>query len=155
MGQAEFISLSEVRARKQWDDLRQDLHLRFDQWLDDLEARLPDPAGTLPEVSDLVWQLRQDLTGGLTETLLNHAHAQEHNRKKAPCPECERRITARPTMTRQVQTMVGAMQFERPYFYCRRCQYCGHILGCLLINDAVIAKGFVLWTGFVQTLPIG
>ena len=34
-------------------------------------------------------------------------------------------------------------------------QYCGHILGCLLINDAVIAKGFVLWTGFVQTLPIG
>ena len=33
-------------------------------------------------------------------------------------------------------------------------QYCGHILGCLLINDAVIAKGFVLWTGFVQTLPI-
>ena len=122
MGQAEVISLSEVRTRKQWDDLRQDLHLRFDQWLDDLEARLPDPAGTLPEVSDLVWQLRQDLTGGLTETLLNHAHAQEHNRKKAPCPECERRITARPTMTRQVQTMVGAMQFERPYFYCRRCK---------------------------------
>ena len=34
-------------------------------------------------------------------------------------------------------------------------QYCGHILGCLLINDTVIAKGFVLWTGFVQTLPIG
>ena len=96
MGQAEVLSLSEVRARKQWDDLRQDLHLRFDQWLADLEARLPDPAGTLPEVSDLVWQLRQDLTGGLTETLLNHAHAQEHNRKKAPCPECERRITARP-----------------------------------------------------------
>ena len=122
MGCAEVISLSEVRARKQWDDLRQDLHLRFDQWLDDLEARLPDPAGTLPEVSDLVWQLRQDLTGGATETLLTHAYAQEQNRKQAPCPQCERLITARPTTTRTVETMVGSMQFERPYFYCRRCK---------------------------------
>ena len=42
-----------------------------------------------------------------------------------------------------------------PWNASRYGQYCGHILGCLLINDAVIAKGFVLWTGFVQTLPIG
>jgi len=63
MGCAEVISLSEVRARKQWDGLRQELHTRFDQWLDDLEARLPEPETTLAAVSDLVWQLRQDLTG--------------------------------------------------------------------------------------------
>jgi len=75
MGCAEVISLSEVRARKQWDGLRQELHTRFDQWLDDLEARLPEPETTLAAVSDLVWQLRQDLTGGLTETLLTHAYA--------------------------------------------------------------------------------
>ena len=75
MGCAEIISLAEVRASKQWDGLRQDLHARFDQWLDDLEARLPEPKVTLSEVSDLVWQLRQDLTGGLTETLITHAHA--------------------------------------------------------------------------------
>ena len=35
MGCAEVISFSEVRARKQWDGLRQELHTRFDQWLDD------------------------------------------------------------------------------------------------------------------------
>jgi len=121
MGYAEVISLDEVRARKQWDDLRQDLHARFDQWLDDLEAHLPEPNVTLAEASDLVWQLRQDLTGGLTETLLTHAHAGEQSRKKAPCPQCERLITARPATPRTVETMVGTMQFERPYFYCRRC----------------------------------
>ena len=75
MGSAEVISLSEVRARKQWDGLRQELHSRFDQWLDDLKQRLPEPKITLAEVSDLVWQLRQDLTGGLTETLVTQAHA--------------------------------------------------------------------------------
>jgi len=122
MGCAEVISLSEVRARKQWDGLRQELHTRFDQWLDDLEARLPEPETTLAAVSDLVWQLRQDLTGGLTETLLTHAYAGEQSRRQAPCPQCERLITARPAATRTVETMVGAMVFERPYFYCRRCQ---------------------------------
>jgi len=122
MGCAEVISLSEVRARKQWDGLRQELHTRFDQWLDDLEARLPEPETTLAAVSDLVWQLRQALTGGLTETLLTHAYAGEQSRGQAPCPQCERLITARPAATRTVETMVGAMVFERPYFYCRLCQ---------------------------------
>jgi hypothetical protein len=122
MGCAEVISLSEVRARKQWDDLRQDLHARFDQWLDVLETRLPEPNVTLAEASDLVWQLRQDLTGSLTETLLSHAHAGEQSRKKAPCPQCKRLLTARPAASRTVETMVGTMAFERPYFYCRRCR---------------------------------
>jgi hypothetical protein len=122
MGCAEVISLSEVRARKRWDSLRQELHARFDQWLDDLEARLPEPEVTLSETSDLVWQLRQDLPGGLVETLLSHAHAGEQSRKQAPCPECERLLTARPAVTRTVETMGGSMAFERPYFYCRRCR---------------------------------
>jgi hypothetical protein len=33
MGAAEVISFEEVRARKQWATLRQQLHERFDQWL--------------------------------------------------------------------------------------------------------------------------
>ena len=34
MGSAQVISLSEVRASTQWQRLRDDLHTRFDQWLD-------------------------------------------------------------------------------------------------------------------------
>lgn len=34
MSCAEIIAVDEVRARKQWDTLRQQLHTRFDQWLD-------------------------------------------------------------------------------------------------------------------------
>jgi Uncharacterised protein family (UPF0236) len=124
MGCAEVISLSEVRARKPWDGLRQELHARFDQWLDGLEQRLPEPASTLAEVSEIVWQLRQDLTGGITETILTQAHAGEQSRKQAPCPQCDRRLTARAAVARTVETMVGVVQLERPYFYCRPC-HCG------------------------------
>ena len=132
MGCAEVISLANIRASKQWEGLRQALHDRFDQWLDQLEEGLPDPEATLAQVSDLVWQLRQDLTGGLAETLITHAHASEQSRKQAPCPQCHRRLIARPAVARAVQTMVGPVQLERPYFYCGLCRQ-----GCYPFDEAV------------------
>ncbi|MDH3603707.1 MAG: hypothetical protein OEU26_29200 [Candidatus Tectomicrobia bacterium] len=122
MGQAEVISLSEVRARKQWASLRHQLHDRFDQWLDRLEAQLPEPETTLAQVTETVWSLRQDLTGSLTESLVEHAHQVELTRKELPCATCDRLLSARPDVCRTVDTMVGSVQLERPYFYCRHCQ---------------------------------
>jgi hypothetical protein len=122
MGQAEVISLSEVRARKQWASLRHQLHDRFDQWLDRLEAQLPEPETTLAQVTETVWALRQELTGGLTETLVDHAHQVELTRKELVCATCDRLLATRPVVSRTVDTMVGAVQLERPYFYCRHCQ---------------------------------
>jgi hypothetical protein len=74
MGAAELISFEEIRARKQWDALRQQLHTCFDQWLDGLAAQLQEPAPTLAQVTETVWRLRQALTGGLTETIVAHTH---------------------------------------------------------------------------------
>ena len=122
MGQAEIISLSEVRARKQWAALRHQLHDRFDQWLDRLEAQLPEPETTLAHVTETVWNLRQELTGGLTETLIDHAHQIELTRQELVCATCDRLLAARPAVSRTVDTMVGSVQLERPYFYCRHCQ---------------------------------
>ena len=58
MGKAEVIALSEIRASSQWQRLRADLHERFDQWLDRLQAQLPDPQVLLAEVTKTVWTLR-------------------------------------------------------------------------------------------------
>ncbi len=118
MGYAEVISLSDVRASKQWDLLREQLHSRFDQWLDGLQEQLPETAPTLAEVTETVWALRQDLTGGLTETLVAQTHVGEQHRNQASCPQCDRLLTARPAVSRTVETMVGSVQLERPYFYC-------------------------------------
>jgi hypothetical protein len=124
MGAAEVISFEEVRARKQWDALRGQLHTRFDQWLDELEAQLQEPAPTLAQVTETMWNLRQELTGGLTETIVEHAHREESTRQQTRCPQCERVLKARAPVSRTVETMVGVVQIERPYFYCRSCR-CG------------------------------
>ena len=122
MGAAEVIAFEEVRARKQWEALRRQLHTRFDQWLDALEAQLPDPAPSLAQVTETVWNLRQALTGGLTETIVEHAHRGEHTRQQSRCPQCAQLLTARDPVRRTVETLVGSVQLERPYFYCPACR---------------------------------
>ena len=125
MGCAEVIALDEVRARKQWDALRQQLHACFDQWLDTLETQWPEPPSTVPEVATAVWDLRQQLTGGITETIVTQTHRGEHDRKTGSCPKCDRVLQAREQVCRTVETLVGPVQLERPYFYCRPCRL-GH-----------------------------
>jgi hypothetical protein len=122
MGAAEVIAFEEVRARKQWEALRRQLHTRFDQWLDALEAQLPGPAPSLAQVTETVWNLRQALTGGLTETRVEHAHRGEPTRQQSRCPQCAQLLTARDPVRRTVETLVGSVQLERPYFYCPACR---------------------------------
>ena len=122
MGQTEIISLDAVRASKQWTSLRQQLHDYFDQWLDDLEAQLPEPETTLDQITETVWALRQDLTGTITEAVVEHAHRFESMRKEIVCETCQRILTTRPLVPRTVETMVGRIRLERPYFYCRVCK---------------------------------
>jgi hypothetical protein len=122
MGAAEIISFEEVRARKQWDALRQELHTHFDEWLDGLEAQLQASAPTLAQVTETVWHRRQALTGGLTKTIVEHAHRGECTRQQTHCPACDRLLRARAPVSRTVETMVGSVQLTRPYFYCRACR---------------------------------
>jgi hypothetical protein len=122
VGRAEVIALDQVRARNPWTTLRQRLHERFDQWLDQLESALPEVAPTLGQVSETVWTLRQQLTGGVAETIVQHIHHEEQRRQHMPCPRCEHLLTARGPVHRCVETMVGVVELERPYFYCRVCR---------------------------------
>src|SRR6266481_2396197 len=115
MGAAEDISFEEVRARKQWDALRHQLHDRFDQWLDGLQEQLPEPEPTLAQVTETVWNLRQALTGGLTEAIVEHAHRGEHTRQQSRCPQCDRLLKARAPVQRTVETLVGLVHLEWPY----------------------------------------
>ena len=82
MGAAEVIAFEEVRARKQWDTLRHQLHERFDQWLDTLETQWHEPPTTLPQMTATVGNLRQQLTGGITEAIVAHVHRGEHDRRR-------------------------------------------------------------------------
>lgn len=122
MGQAEVILLDEVRASKPWASLRQQLHDAFDLWLEALQAKLPNPETTLTQITEAVWALRQELTGSLTEAIVDVGHRFELMRQQIMCPSCQRFVTTSPLVPRTVESMVGSVRLERPYFYCRTCR---------------------------------
>ena len=117
---AEIISVGEVRARKPWETLRQHLHERFAQGLDGLETQLPEAERTFAQVSETIWPWRQQLTGGWAALIVQHAHKEEQHRTHWTCPTCECLLPARVPVACTVETMVGPIELERPYFYCRR-----------------------------------
>ena len=118
---AEVIALDDVRASQQRQALRQQLHERFDRWLDELEMQLPESEPTLAQVSETIWGLRQDLTAGVAQTIVEQTHQEEQHRQHLSCPSCERPLKARPAVTRTTQTLIGDIEVHRPYFYCRFC----------------------------------
>jgi hypothetical protein len=118
---AEVISLDDVRASGQRRALRQQLHDRFDRWLDELETQLPEPQPTLAQVSEAIWALRQSLTAGVAQTIVEQTHQAERAQKSLRCATCDRLLKARPRVLRMARTLVGDLAIERPYFYCRYC----------------------------------
>ena len=119
---AQVIALDDVRASQKHQALRQQLHERFDQWLDALEGQLTEAELTLPQVSETIWGLRQPLTASIAQTIVEHRYQAEHRRTALPCGTCARLLQARPPVRRTVETLVGAIELERPYFYCRQGQ---------------------------------
>src|SRR5215467_10566435 len=131
MGAAEMIACEEGRARQQWSTLRQQLHKRFDPWLDTLEQRWHEPPSPLTEVTATGWDVRQQRIGGIPEAIVAQVHRSAHDRPQVACPKCTGVLRARARVCRTVETMGGPVQLERPSVYCRSCR-----VGCDPFEEA-------------------
>ncbi len=65
--------LDDVRASQKHQALRQQLHERFDQWLDALERQLPEAELTLDQVSETIWGCASDSPRAWPRRLLSTA----------------------------------------------------------------------------------
>ena len=70
-----------------------------------------------------MFALRQELTQAVTEGLVAQAHRALGEQRTAACPRCGQTLSARGPQERTVETLVGAIRLQRPYFYCERCQF--------------------------------
>jgi hypothetical protein len=101
---------------------RRDLHEGFDLWLDSLEEAMKDDLPSLDALTRTVLARRQELTAQVTEALVRKSHAQALDQQTAPCPHCGHSLPARGLVSRTVETLVGEVTLERPYFYCLECK---------------------------------
>jgi hypothetical protein len=122
MATAAVISFEETRQSFAQPQARQQLHAYLDGWLERLEGNMPDDTPSLEALTQAVFALRQELTGRITQALVEQQHARVLHQRTRPCPRCQGLLSARPTQPRTVHTMVGEVSLSRPYFYCRPCQ---------------------------------
>jgi hypothetical protein len=118
-------SLEEYRHAKHHTEFRHKLPQEFDRWLERVEQEMNTPQPTLTQLTEVVFRLREEWTQVVTEALLQQAYAAEQEQETARCPVCSQMLRARKNEERVVETIVGALSVNRPYFYCGTCRQGG------------------------------
>src|SRR5205823_1974453 len=90
--------------------------------LEEVEGRVKEQPPTLAQVAQVVFEMRQELLGQVTQQVVEQRHGQTLRQDHAICPRCGVAWAARGPVRRTVETLVGAVALERPYFYCVPCQ---------------------------------
>lgn len=113
-----------------WDDfsglkinegVRERLHEQFDVWLNMLEDEMDGKEGKLDEIVGGIFEMRQELTGMIADSLVEKLHSKELEQKEMVCPKCGRELRSRDEVERTVETMIGPVKLKRPYFWCKNC----------------------------------
>jgi hypothetical protein len=122
MGQAATYSLEHYRQTAQQELFREACHRQLDLFLEALEPQMSKSNPTLEELTTAVFAQRNDLIGQLTTVLVKQTHADLIEQEHTTCPHCGKVLKARGKHPRTVETLIGSINLERPYFYCVACQ---------------------------------
>ena len=122
--EASVVFLDAYRDRQQDQIFRERAHQALDTFLDSLEDAMMAEDGSLPtlwSVTERVRQERAGLTGSVVQAYLERRYRSYFQQDYALCPGCDKSLKARKSRPRTVETLVGSMVLERPYFYCPAC----------------------------------
>jgi hypothetical protein len=113
-------SLEEVRAMA---------HEALDRWVDGLAPFFEkgDPP-KLTELSDHFTKTRAELFGACMRSLIEELFGHYLEQELAECPECAKSLHRKRLSKKEVSTIHGGFELERPYFYCTDCKVGFHPL---------------------------
>ncbi len=121
-----ILSLAPYQEQQLRDRFRSQAHEALDQWLDRVETQMSERGSsppTLMEITEALSQERCGLTAAWVEAFVERRHGPYWAQEEAACPKCGRLLRARPSRSRTVETLLGPVPLERPYFYCVAGQY--------------------------------
>jgi hypothetical protein len=115
------IHLAQVRQQQEEARWREVGYRAMDEMIKKLS--MTSAGKSFEELSDLVRQEGQAVTGALLGEVLRSRGAKELAAKTHVCEECGRTfMRQRQDHRRTIESRHGELELQRPYFYCRPCQ---------------------------------
>ena len=86
----------------------------------------------LQDISNAIFQGKAEILGHLMLGLIEKKFGHLLHQEICHCPLCNKKMEKHPDKKRTVETLAGRIELNRPYFYCRRCNY-----GCFPLDEAL------------------
>jgi len=111
------------------EEVRRMAHEQLDQWLEQMRPLFEqEKPPTLLELSQHFTRTRQQLLGGVLQSLADALYAHLQDQRQAPCPCCGKPIRRKRRDPKRCNTLQGPVSLERGYFYCTDCRVGFHPL---------------------------
>ncbi len=104
------------------NNYRTDFYDFLDKRLNQMEE--DNELESLNDITKMIFNNRADIMGRLALSFIEKKFGHLLNQEYCQCPHCDKMIKAMPRKARrELETMVGPIILERPYFYCKPCKY--------------------------------
>lgn len=129
MSEAAILSLESYHQEALETRFRERLHRELDKWLDRMEEVMD---GTMDEIKkpSTLWDItegirkqREDLMGTVAREWIEREYASYLHQECARCPLCGQWLKRQGLCERTLETMIGEIAIQRPYFYCPDCHH--------------------------------
>jgi hypothetical protein len=99
-----------------------------DSFMAFLDARLDVmeqgcPMNDLGEITSTILANRADILGELALSFVRKRFGDLLEQAFCPCSQCGKQLKVRARHKRMVETLIGSLALERPYFYCTTCSH--------------------------------
>ncbi|MEA2627522.1 MAG: hypothetical protein QOD06_3567 [Candidatus Binatota bacterium] len=119
------VELAQVRQQQEAEHWRAVGYQAIDEMVKKLT--MESARKTFEELSELVRREGQAVTGALLGEVVRSRGAKELAARTHVCEECGRTLARQQQLHRRtIESRHGALELERPYFYCRYCQRGSH-----------------------------
>src|ERR1044071_5208265 len=115
------VQFEQYRHKREVEQWRQAGYAAVDQMIEQLNNEVEEKG--FEQLSELLRRAGQAVTGAVFEQVLKSRGAQARAAITHVCEGCGRSLTRQPKLQRrQLESLHGEIEIERPYFYCKPCR---------------------------------
>lgn len=124
MSASPVLDFKAFQQEKLWEHFCLMVHKSLDKVLAGLrDSFFSENPLSLKEMSDLLQGKKQEFASSMLQEFIHSQCAGYLEQKKANCPHCGKVVSKNEDSFRVIETLLGATDITRPYFYCRRCKF--------------------------------